>query len=508
MVSRYWFSTALGCVIVFAATVNYLNQPIEDKEIHAIASASVDIPIKADEQEQISSAAPLAAADPVGDLIALDEKAGQILDMPVQTATAAAEDGMPATAGKDQKDIAALVSDVMDDVENAGAEVAEASSSAAPMVADETAALKGTPTEVTPTEATSMAAAPTEVAPMEIASAGSGWLVETTGKVSPDQVGKRQTVMPAALVDDEVQAILDETAALAKSAVAAREGSAPPAPIVVKGESEVAALAAPADVAPAGESSLSSDPTLPAWERIAARVPPSDGPMVAVIIDDLGWSARRTGMVSALSSGLTMAMLTDTDDAPRQAAKARSDGHELLIHVAMQPEGAAAESPGQLTVGMSDEELRQSVDEALANFEGVIGINNHMGSLFTSDHDSMRVVLERVHQHGLIYVDSLTTPDSVADEVAAELGMPYLSRDVFLDNERDSGAILGQLESLERIAGRRGWAVAIGHPYIETIDALAAWIPTLERKGITLVPVSTLVRKTIADTQTASRPEG
>ncbi|MEM8915228.1 MAG: divergent polysaccharide deacetylase family protein, partial [Pseudomonadota bacterium] len=161
----------------------------------------------------------------------------------------------------------------------------------------------------------------------------------------------------------------------------------------------------------------------------------------------------------------------------------------------------------QLTVGMSEGELRQAVDNAVQRIGGAVGVNNHMGSLFTADEASMRIVLDQINSHGLVFIDSLTTPDSVAREVAVDLGMPYLRRDVFLDHDRNPEAIKKQLDELESVALERGWAVAIGHPYMETIDALAAWLPTLQRKGITLAPVSTLIRLENTDTQTAQRPD-
>ena len=49
-----------------------------------------------------------------------------------------------------------------------------------------------------------------------------------------------------------------------------------------------------------------------------------------------------------------------------------------------------------------------------------------------------------------------------------------------------------------KTAKRHGRAVAIGHPYRETLSVLEMALPELEREGITLVPASELVRAQMA----------
>jgi hypothetical protein len=91
-----------------------------------------------------------------------------------------------------------------------------------------------------------------------------------------------------------------------------------------------------------------------------------------------------------------------------------------------------------------------------------------------------------------MFLDSRTIGGSVAGSLAQEMGVAHATRDVFLDNRRDVAAIRAQLEEAERIARKTGSAVAIGHPYDETIQALSAWLPTLAEKKIALVPISAL----------------
>jgi polysaccharide deacetylase 2 family uncharacterized protein YibQ len=107
----------------------------------------------------------------------------------------------------------------------------------------------------------------------------------------------------------------------------------------------------------------------------------------------------------------------------------------------------------------------------------------------------MAVVMQELRRRGLLFLDSLTIDDSVGDRMAALYGVPHVDRDLFLDNDMDSGAVDQMLLELERIARDRGYAIGIGHPHPGTLDALARWLPTLHARGFELVPVSAIVRR-------------
>jgi polysaccharide deacetylase 2 family uncharacterized protein YibQ len=123
-----------------------------------------------------------------------------------------------------------------------------------------------------------------------------------------------------------------------------------------------------------------------------------------------------------------------------------------------------------------------------------IGANNHMGSEFTEHEDKMRLVLGTLKARGLFFIDSVTSPASTGLRLAHEMGIRSGRRDVFLDNEQNETYIRGQLEQAVRLARKRGAGIAICHPHSATIKTLAALLPGLEKRGITLVPASRLVR--------------
>lgn len=236
----------------------------------------------------------------------------------------------------------------------------------------------------------------------------------------------------------------------------------------------------------------------------SAPLPPSPAPperrLIAVVIDDLGPDARRTRDAIALPAPVTLAFLPYADSVAQLAHVAVAAGHDVLIHMPMEPEDTGHHDPGAdaLTVGLAPDELQARVRRALEHIPGAVGLNNHMGSRFTADVSGMALVLAELKQRDLLFLDSRTTAQSVGPEVARRSGVRFAGRDVFLDNTRTPAAIRQQLAETERLARRRGQAVAIGHPYPETLMVLRGWIPEALARGFELVPIS----------RVANRPSG
>lgn len=236
---------------------------------------------------------------------------------------------------------------------------------------------------------------------------------------------------------------------------------------------------------------------LPAWLRFALPFKAQPGkPMIAVVIDDVGVSRRYSADSIALPGPLTMSFMTYASDVNEQADTARARGHEIMLHVPMEP-GSTSVDPGPnvLLAGMPEPELRANLTWAMSQLDGYVGINNHMGSRFTQDHEGMRTVLETISRSGHLFIDSRTSGGSVASELAAEIGLPFASRNVFLDHEDDPESIRRQLAQTERLAVKNGAVIAIGHPRPATNEALREWLPTLTEKGFQLAPVSAIVRE-------------
>ncbi|WP_337995622.1 divergent polysaccharide deacetylase family protein [Oleispirillum naphthae] len=251
-------------------------------------------------------------------------------------------------------------------------------------------------------------------------------------------------------------------------------------------EPQVSALPPPAETPSA----------LPAWRRNAVPFTPVAGkPMIAIVIDDMGVDARRSAQVIALSPRLTTSFLTYARNLPAQAAAAHAAGHELLLHMPMEPSGSGYDpGPDVLLTAMPPETIRERLRQSLASFSGYVGINNHMGSKFTADAAAMRVVMEELRADGLLFLDSLTSGKSVGGKTARAEGVPALVRDVFLDDSPDPAAIRAQLRRVEEHARKTGRTIAIGHPRDTTIAALRDWLPEAEAQGFQFVPLSALAK--------------
>ena len=207
---------------------------------------------------------------------------------------------------------------------------------------------------------------------------------------------------------------------------------------------------------------------------------PENKARMVIVVDDLGRSVGAGKRLAALSFPVTFSVMPHEIKTSQVAAVARDTQNELLLHLPMEPESYPETNPGQgaLFVGMSPEQIKAVLHEDLALVSGASGANNHMGSRFTQDREGVEVVIDFFRERGLFFLDSMTSKDSCVRAIEAGKGMPYLRRNIFLDNVRDEKAILFQLRKAESLARKRGQAVAIGHPYPETLRALEAWQTT------------------------------
>lgn len=252
-------------------------------------------------------------------------------------------------------------------------------------------------------------------------------------------------------------------------------------------------------------------PYPPAWQRFAVPVAASGArPMIAIVLDDLGLNRAGTRRAIALPGPLTLSFMTYAEDLGRMTAAARAAGHELMLHVPMEPEGRGYDpGPNVLSDSLGAMELRDRLNWDLGRFDGFVGINNHMGSRFSTSPEGMSVVMRALRAHGLLFLDSVTSPASVGAAMAERAGVPFARRDIFLDNAwNDRAAIARQLDRVERLARTRGYAVAIGHPHRATLDVLADWLPKARRRGFELVPVSAIVRYRFGVAQHTAGPAG
>jgi len=239
------------------------------------------------------------------------------------------------------------------------------------------------------------------------------------------------------------------------------------------------------------------DATQPAWLRYAVAAPRLAGgqAMIAIVIDDMGIDRPRSMRAVELPGPLTLSYLPYGKDLEGQTALARFKGHELMVHLPMEPSGSADPGPDALKTDLDERELRRRIAANLSHFGSYVGVNNHMGSKFTASRPGMEIVIDEMKKRGLLFLDSRTSAQSVGAELANVAGVPNASRNVFLDDVLSSDNVWHQLGEVEKAAKRNGYAIAIGHPHDNTLDALAQWLPSLREKGLVLVPLTAIVRQ-------------
>lgn len=273
---------------------------------------------------------------------------------------------------------------------------------------------------------------------------------------------------------------------------------AAPTPQTAPDQQTAAAVVPPPPQAPAQPPQ--AQPPAPAlWQTLASPFDANDArPRVAVVIVDLGLSSAATqAAIQNLPAGVTLSFSPYADNLPNWVNLARAAGHEALLGLPMEPANFPTRDPGPQTLltSLSPRENLDRLDWVLGRAQGYVGVTNYMGSRFTTSAQALRPVLTTLRDRGLMFVDAHTTPRSEAARLATEISLPRAIDDRMIDEQASRAAIDAMLADIERVAKQTGNAVAMGQPYPVTFERLAAWLPTLEGKGMALAPITALVNR-------------
>lgn len=238
---------------------------------------------------------------------------------------------------------------------------------------------------------------------------------------------------------------------------------------------------------------------------VAAKPAPSRLPSVpsdveppsrlVIVLDDGGNSLEPLAALARLPRAVAVAVLPNTLHAAEFSRAAAGQGREVLLHLPMDPVAGNGPGPGDdaIGVGLSDHDIKERLERALAVVPGARGVNNHMGSMATADHRVMAAVMAVLGRRGLYFLDSRTTAATVAEDEALRHRVKALHRDVFLDNQDHPEAIMAAFAEAIGRARTQGEAVAIGHVHPTTLAALGEEIPRLPN-DVRLVAPSQLLR--------------
>jgi len=214
---------------------------------------------------------------------------------------------------------------------------------------------------------------------------------------------------------------------------------------------------------------------------------------LAIIIDDIGYNLALGQRTADLSGDFTLAILPFTPHGTELAERAHQRGKEIMLHAPMSNRHQYPLGPGGLVTGMQRAEFLAVLRQSLSNIPYIKGVNNHMGSQLTEQAEPMRWLMEELKNRHLYFVDSRTSAQTQALLMAEYINLPSRRRDVFLDDERTPAAIKSQLVRALTQAQQQGSAIAIGHPYPETLAQLEQLRLLLLQHQIQLVSASQLM---------------
>jgi len=236
---------------------------------------------------------------------------------------------------------------------------------------------------------------------------------------------------------------------------------------------------------------------------LAQPLPPA---ALALVLDDMGQKLEAADDVASLPFPVTMAIWPRSPHARETAMTAAARRLDCLLHQPMEALPRADKrrpdpGPGALFTHMGEAELRETLAANLRSLPTVIGLNNHMGSAFTGNAALCATLCGLLRGSGLAVLDSVTRPEPQLAAAAREAGLVALERDVFLDTRRDVAAVLKALDAAAARARAHGVAVAIVHPYPETLRALSDW---QDKEGTAVVPLRRIIWKLAQDAAAAA----
>jgi polysaccharide deacetylase 2 family uncharacterized protein YibQ len=227
--------------------------------------------------------------------------------------------------------------------------------------------------------------------------------------------------------------------------------------------------------------------TLPPRPKYQARV--------GIIIDDVGAVKETMDEFLQIDAPLAWSILPFTPFARECAILGKEHGHEIMLHLPLEPVSAAEDpGPGLILRSFTENQIMNQFTLDLLSVPDAVGVNNHMGSAGTADYRLMLILMNELKKRNLFFVDSCTTSLTVGEKCAALYRVPVAKRNIFIDNERDMASKISALKELLRQALKYGTAIGIGHARKGTGEAIFAMLPQFAAAGVEIVPVSQLVK--------------
>ncbi len=253
------------------------------------------------------------------------------------------------------------------------------------------------------------------------------------------------------------------------------------------------------------EAEESLSPTLIYQEPPTERIPDVTSldekeempPTIYIIIDDVGYNVEQLEQFLDLPFPIAFSVLPHLPYTKEVVDRISMAQKELMIHIPMEPINGMDPGPEAIFTSMTDDEIAAKVGEYVEEVPAAVAANNHMGSKATGDERVMEIVLRNLELEGIQFIDSLTTSDSVVKAVSERLEIPYLYRNVFLDNVDDQESVISALQKGVEIATLHGKAVCIGHVWSNALpEILEQAADVIDEMDIAVGSIGDLVRET------------
>jgi len=217
------------------------------------------------------------------------------------------------------------------------------------------------------------------------------------------------------------------------------------------------------------------------FARIKQKEPPAPIGTIAIILDDAGSTRECLFDIEKVDFPVTLAVLPSVAYS-EQFCYVSNPLVRKIVHLPMEAERLYP-GPGTIYTSMTEDELRKALEDIFSQFQELKGFNNHMGSVFMQDERSVRTVMLFAKENNLFFLNSMTVNDEKAGFLAKEIGVPYLERDVFLDNKADADYIKGQFLKCLDVARENSICIVLGHVRPLTVEVLNEVVPEAEKKG-------------------------
>jgi polysaccharide deacetylase 2 family uncharacterized protein YibQ len=221
-------------------------------------------------------------------------------------------------------------------------------------------------------------------------------------------------------------------------------------------------------------------------------------PKIAILIGGLGISREQTSAVlERLPRTITLGFTPYGDNLDGLVAQARENGHEIVLQVPMEPFDYPNNDPGPQTL-LTSLPAPANIDRltwAMSRLSGYFGMTSFMGAKFTASKEALAPILTEAGRRGLVFLDTLASPRSTVMELGPETGATVAQAQIVIDATPTAEAIDAALASLEEQARKSGGAIGIASALPVTVDRLEQWTGQLTSKGIALVPVSAVVKR-------------